>query len=90
MNTILNFKTDKALKEEAKQVARELGLPLGAIMNHYLKELVREKRVLYTTHPKPSSAVVAELKQMSFEVRAGKNVSPTFSDAKKAEAWLNT
>jgi len=90
MNTILNFKTDKALKEEAKKVARELGLPLGTIMNHYLKELVREKRVLYTTHPVPSSTVVAELQKMSTEARDSENISPAFSDAKTAAAWLNS
>lgn len=89
MNTILNFKTDKALKEEAKKVARELGLPLGTIMNHYLKELVREKKVLFTNHPTPSIRVVSELKAMSREVRARKNVSPTFKDAKTAAAWLD-
>ena len=88
MTTILNFKTEKKLKEEAKQVAKDLGLPLGTIMNHYLKELVREKRVLFTDHPTPAKKVVAELRQLSKEAKQNKNVSPAFGTAKDAIAWL--
>jgi len=88
MNTVLNFKTDKRLKQEAKKVAQGLGLPLGTIMNHYLKELVREKKVLFTSHPTPSKAVVEELRVMSKDAKAKKNLSPTFTNAKDAAAWL--
>lgn len=90
MNTVLNFKTDKRLKEEAKKVAQELGLPLGTIMNHYLKELVREKRVLFTSHPTPSKQVMEDLHVMSKDAKAKKNLSPSFTSAKDASAWLDT
>ena len=75
MDTILNFKTDKKLKEQAKRVASELGLPLGTIMNHYLKEFVAEKRILFTKHPQPTKAVVQELKQLSADAKMKKNLS---------------
>jgi addiction module RelB/DinJ family antitoxin len=90
MNTVLNFKTEKTLKAEAQKVAKELGLPLGTVLNQLLKEFVREKRVLFTNHPTPSKAVVAELQQMSADVRAGKNLSPSFANAKDAMAWLKS
>ena len=89
MNTVLNFKTDKRLKEEAKKVAQELGLPLGTIMNHYLKELVREKKVLFTSHPTPSKQVMEDLRAMSKDAKAKKNLSPAFTNSKEAAAWLD-
>lgn len=52
--TVLNIKTDKKIKQEAQGVARELGLPLGTILNAYLRELVHEKRVVFSVPPVPS------------------------------------
>lgn len=90
MNTILNFKTEKKLKDEAKRVASDLGLPLGTIMNHYLRQFVAEKRVLFTDHPVPTAQTVAELRELSKDVRSKKNMSPAFSNAKEAMAWLDS
>ncbi len=53
--TLLNIKTDQKLKRDAQKVARELGLPLGTIVNSYLKELVREKRVVFSSPPVPNA-----------------------------------
>jgi len=89
MNTVLNFRTKKTLKDDAQKVARELGVSLGTVMNLYLEEFVREKKLLLTSHPTPSSAVVTELAHMSAEARAGKHISPKFSDPEDAIAWLN-
>jgi antitoxin component of RelBE/YafQ-DinJ toxin-antitoxin module len=89
MDAVLNFKTEKKLKIEAQKVAKDLGLPLGTIMNHYLKELVREKRVLFSSHPTPSKKVVEELKLLSRDAREGKNISPVFTNIEDALAWLD-
>ena len=89
MNVILNFKTDKKLKTDAQKVARDLGLPLGTIMNHYLKEFVREKQVVFTEHPTPSKRLIKELKKISEDVKLGKNLSPVFDNVDDAIAWLN-
>lgn len=43
--TILNFKTDKKLKADAKKVAEEIGVPLGTVMNSFLKQFVRDKEI---------------------------------------------
>ena len=52
--TLLNVKTDRKLKRDAQKVAQELGLPLGTIINAYLKELIREKRVVFSEPPAPN------------------------------------
>lgn len=43
--TILNVKTDKKLKAEAKKVSEELGVPLSTVINAFLKQFVREKEI---------------------------------------------
>lgn len=52
--TVLNIKTERKLKREAQKVARGLGLPLGTIMNAYLREFVREKRIVFSVPPTPN------------------------------------
>lgn len=57
--TILNFKTDKKLKAEAKKVAEEMGLTLTEVLNAMLKQFVREKEITFSMHPrKPSNAIL--------------------------------
>lgn len=52
--TIINVKTDRNLKQDAQKVARELGLPLGTIINAYLRKLTRDKRVVFWAPPTPN------------------------------------
>ena len=44
-HTIINVKTDKKLKVEAKKVAAELGVPLSTVINAFLKQFVRDKEI---------------------------------------------
>lgn len=77
--TLLNVKTDKKLKQEAQNVARELGLPLGTIINAYLKDLVREKRVVFATPPVPNKGVQKLLEKIDNDIKRGKNAHGPFS-----------
>ncbi len=66
--TVLNIKTDKKVKKEAQEVAKELGLPLGTIINAYLRELTREKRVVFSVPPVPNY----KLQKLMEKVRSDK------------------
>lgn len=44
MDTTLMIKTNKKLRDDAKLVASELGVPLTTIVNALLKQFVREKK----------------------------------------------
>jgi addiction module RelB/DinJ family antitoxin len=50
-HTILNIKTDKKLKAEAKKVSEELGVPLSTVINAFLKKFVREKEITLSANP---------------------------------------
>lgn len=45
MKTVLNLKLDKSLKLEAQKVAENFGIPLGTLMNAFLRQFVRTKEV---------------------------------------------
>ena len=77
--TLLNVKTDKKLKQDAQKVAQELGLPLGTIINAYLRELIREKKVIFSSPPIPNKKTQKMLQKIDADIRAGKNSAGPFT-----------
>ena len=77
--TLLNVKTDVKLKQEAQKVAQELGLPLGTIINAYLRELIREKKVVFSSPPTPNKKTQKLLKKIDADIRFGKNLKGPFT-----------
>lgn len=88
--TVLNIKTDKSLKEKAQKVAKDMGLPLGTIMNQYLRELVDERRIVFQSPLMPNKATQKVLLRASEDYRRGVNISPTFTNVKEAMSWLES
>ena len=48
MKKLLTIKVDTRVKNQAQRVAGELGIPLGSIINGYLREFVRVKSVSFS------------------------------------------
>lgn len=91
MNTaVINIKINPNTKEKAQQVAQELGFSLSSLVNAYLKQLVKTKTVYFSAavEEEPTQYLLNALKE-SKENLETENVSPTFSNAKDAIAWLN-
>lgn len=70
--TVLNIKTDKRVKDEAQKAAKELGLPLGTIVNVWLRDLAREKRVIFSVPPTPNLRLQELLQQIRGEAKKRK------------------
>ncbi len=71
-HTILNVKTDKKLKAEAKKVAEELGVPLSTVINAFLKQFVREKEITLSANPlNPAPYLEQILEEAQVEYKAG-------------------
>lgn len=77
--TVLNIKTDKSVKEEAQRAAKELGLPLGTIVNAWLRELAREKRVVFSVPPTPNLRLQKLLGKIRGEMRKRKEQAKPLS-----------
>ena len=71
-HTILNVKTDKKLKAEAKKVSEELGVPLSTVVNAFLKKFVREKEITLSANPlRPTPYLEQILEEAQAEYQAG-------------------
>ncbi|MEK7082092.1 MAG: hypothetical protein AAB915_00215 [Patescibacteria group bacterium] len=88
MNTaVINVKTDPKLKQDIKKVAQELGLPVGTILNAYMRDLVRERRVVFSAPPALNRRTQRLLQSIDRDIRAGKNADGPFSP-EEAAAYL--
>ncbi|MFA5432645.1 MAG: type II toxin-antitoxin system RelB/DinJ family antitoxin [Candidatus Paceibacterota bacterium] len=85
--TIINFKTDKTVKEKAQKVAKQMGLNLSDIMNVYLRDFIK-KRELNIKLEEPNGKTIKKIKNVLKEIKNG-NVSPSFDDVSEAIKWLD-
>jgi len=89
MNTaVINIKTNPKVKSEVQKLSRELGISVSALINAYLQEIVRSKKVTFSTEEKPSKYLTNAIKQADKDLKEGKT-SPTFNNAEDAIKWLN-
>ena len=74
--TVINFKVDKEVKEEAQRLAKELGLTLSAIVNAQLHDLIRTRRLSVGVELKPTPYLERIIAQARADRKAGKNIGP--------------
>jgi antitoxin component of RelBE/YafQ-DinJ toxin-antitoxin module len=78
------------LKKEAQEVSREIGLPLGTIINAYLRDFVREKRVVFSSPPTPNKKTGELLRKIDADIKNGKNSSGAFKTYDEATEYLDS
>jgi len=88
--TVMSVKTDKKLKEQAQKIAKEMGFPLGTLINAYLRQFVKSKTVYFTALQSTTmtKALESELKQIEEDIQNEVNLSPEFKDMKDAIKYL--
>lgn len=89
-STVLNVKIDKELKKQAQEVAKALGLPVSTLVSASLKDIVRRRSITISEDRNISPEVEREILKISANAKAGKDVSPEFSDIDEAIAWLSS
>ncbi len=90
MKIVINIKTDKKVKEEAKRIAEEMGLSLSAVINAQLKQLVREEKLHFSIAPKMTSYLENIVREARVDYANGKNISPVFKSAEDAVRFLRS
>ena len=88
--TVINIKTDKVLKKDAQKMAKNFGLPLSAIVNAYLREFVREKRIVFSEPPTPNAKTRKILDQALKDIKEGKNLVGPFESAEDMDKFLDS
>ena len=90
MKTAINIKTDKHVKERAQKLARELGLPLSAIVNAQLKQFIRDEELHISTSPRMNDTLEKLIREGEGDLKNKKNISPVFSSPKAMDEYLNS
>ncbi len=90
MNTaVINIKTNPETKMKAMTVADEMGLSLSALVNAFLKQLIKTKTVTFSAREEePSDYLKALIKQAEKDYKKG-NTTPAFKDPKDFIAYLH-
>lgn len=86
--TTIHIKTDIKTRDDARKIAQGFGFSLTSLVNTLLKHIVRTKRLTLTLDETPNQYMIESLKKSEEDVKAGR-VSPGFTNAKDAIAWLN-
>jgi addiction module RelB/DinJ family antitoxin len=90
MKTVLNIKADKEVKEKAKKVAAELGLPLSTVINAYLKQFIRNKEIYFSVAPRMTPGLEKLIGQAEKDLAAGRNLSPKLRTAADIDRYLGS
>ncbi len=89
MKTILNVKIEKALKEQAKKVAYELGLSLSDVVNESLRQMVKTREAHFSAVPRMTPELEVLLGKVETDIKRGRNISPAFISAKDMDKYLD-
>ncbi|MFZ2886806.1 MAG: type II toxin-antitoxin system RelB/DinJ family antitoxin [Minisyncoccia bacterium] len=87
MKTMLSVKTDAKLKKKAQDVARDLGLPLGTIINRYLKDFVAHQRIVFERPEIPNAETREAIEDTLRDLKTGENMI-AFKSAKEMDKYL--
>lgn len=88
MKTMLNIKTEKKIKDEAQKVAKTLGLPLSAIVNRYLRDFIRDRRIEFAEPLTPNARTQKLLARIEKDIQVGRNLSGPFFTSEDIDAQM--
>ena len=74
--TLLTVKTDKTLKKAAEETAARVGLPLGTVVNGFLRNFVAEQRIEFSAPLVPNASTRRLIDEARREFAAGKAHGP--------------
>jgi addiction module RelB/DinJ family antitoxin len=87
--SVLTIKIDTDLKAASQAIAKSMGLSLSSVIENKLREVVRDRRVVFTEQLVPNSSTLSELLAIEDDVAAGRNLSPVFSSFDSLENHLS-
>jgi len=90
MKTVINIKADKEVKENAQQLAKELGFPLSTVINAYLRQFIRNREVYVSSIPRMTPEIEELLGKVEEDIKRGRNLSPAFSNAREMDDYLDS
>jgi addiction module RelB/DinJ family antitoxin len=85
---IINIRTDAKVKSQAQKIAADLGISLSALINGFIRHLIRTKRVEFDlVEERPNEYMIKALKESEEDYRKGDYHS--FAKTSDALAFLD-
>jgi len=88
--TVINLKTEKEVKENAKKVAQELGISLSDVLNASLRNFIRTREVRFSSIPRMTPELEKLLGSVEGDIANRKNLSPALSSPEEVEEYLDS
>jgi antitoxin component of RelBE/YafQ-DinJ toxin-antitoxin module len=87
---ITTIRLDPDMKRAGQIITRNMGIDLSTFFTIKLTELVTTRELNTDMREVASPEVLAELRQVERDIAAGVNMSPVFTNAKDAIAYLHS
>lgn len=88
MKTLVSVRVEDGLKKQAQKVAADLGFSISALVNAFLRQLVRDKRINFNGSYRMSKKLEKTLERVEKDIKENRNISPAFSSAKEMFAHM--
>ena len=82
-DTTIVIKTTKQLRNDAKRLAGELGIPLTTVMNALLKQFVRERQITVSLEPVPTAKKIALWESISRDADKERAQAKEYTDVEE-------
>ncbi len=89
MKVIINIKTEKEIKENAQNIAKEMGISLSDVVNASLRNFIRTREVYFSAVPRMTPEFEKILGKIDKDIEEGKNLSPVLSSPKEVNDYLD-
>lgn len=89
--TVISVKVDKDVRDRARKVSKRIGVPLSMVVNSGLRRFAQEERIVFQTEKayQMTKKFEKKLEKIDADIKAGRNLSPAFSNAEDAIRWLH-
>lgn len=87
----MSFKVDKDVRDNARRVAKKIGVPLSMVVNRQLKQFAKDQRIEFGEPLVPNAKTRKILDQALRDIREGNDAafSPAFTNVSDADKWLD-
>ena len=83
------IKTNKIIKRRAQVLAKEIGLPLSALVNNYLRNFIIERQATFYA-PMPNKKTIRAIEEARRDIKSGKNLHRPFDTVEAMMKSLNS
>lgn len=89
MKTIINIKTEKEVKENAQEIAKNLGISLSDVLNASLRNFIRTREVYFSDVPRMTEELEDLISKAEKDMVMNKNLSPKLKGKKEVLDYLD-